>query len=255
MSDKNKKSEKQKKIPVFLAAILILAVSGAIFFYVSYNGDIKKGCESILIIIGIKKDTSEIPVPLSEAGTLKKESSRTKEALKNTSATIAVLRVGEETVYYPEFAFYVLASKKRYEQRFGRDIWSMKINGERAGGLLREDVVEELIQLKIIVKEAEKEGVFLGEAENKEIISVANEQMKGIDPVIAAKYYIDADIIAKIYRENFLANKFFKDYSMKRDGELTEGVFKELYIGWKESYSVTVYEDRLSETDLPEIDI
>ena len=105
MSDKNKKAEKQKKIPVFLAAILILAVSGVIFFYVSYNGDIKKGCESILIIIGIKKDTSEIPVPLSEAGTLKKESSRTKEALKDTSATIAVLRVGEETVYYPLFMY------------------------------------------------------------------------------------------------------------------------------------------------------
>lgn len=176
---------------------------------------------------------------------------REKKYLENTTADTEVLKVNEEAVYYPEFAFYLLASQKAFEEAFGKKVWSIRDRGKNLQELLIEDIAEEIIQLKIVVSEAEKTGLVLSEKEKEEIVSTVTEQLSFIDPVLAAKYYLDAELLTKIYEENFLADKFYAAYLKEKAGEgvTEEGslLFKRAYGEWKRRAHTEVFFEKLHE--------
>ena len=42
---------------------------------------------------------------------------------KTASADIPIIKIGNEVVYYPEFEFYLLATKKDFEAFLGDGVW------------------------------------------------------------------------------------------------------------------------------------
>lgn len=170
------------------------------------------------------------------------------ETKKVISADIPIIKIGEEVVYYPEFEFYLLATKKDYETLLGKGVWSLVRNGRSMEELLKTDIIEEIAHLKIVVNEAKKEGYRLSEAEIQEIKRSAKEQLKGIDPILKAKYYLDEGLITGIYEENFLATKFFDGYSQaaKVEGEEAKRLFNVAYNLWENNYAAEMYWENIN---------
>ena len=161
---------------------------------------------------------------------------------KIVSADLPIIKIGEEIEYYPEFEFYLLATKKDYEAVLGEGVWNVTRNGRSVEELLKTDIIEEIARLKIIVNEAEKEGYSLSDAEAEEIKKVAINQLKGIDPVLKARYYLDEELITGIYEENFLATKFFNRYAESAGvkGEEAKSLFNAAYDSWESSYEANI---------------
>jgi hypothetical protein len=170
------------------------------------------------------------------------------EVKKIISADIPIIKIDDEIVYYPEFEFYLLATKKDYETQLGNGVWSVTRNGRSMEELLKTDIIEEIAHLKIVVNEAKKQGYSLTEAEEVEIKKSAKEQLKGIDPVLKAKYYLDEELIAGIYKENFLATKFFNGYSEAAHvkGEEAKKMFNLAYNKWENSYMAEIYWENIN---------
>lgn len=168
--------------------------------------------------------------------------------LENTTAEIEVLKVGEEIVYFPEFSFYMLSYEKEIEENYGKKAWNIVSKGKKLRELMVEDVVKELIQLKIILLEAKKAGVSMNEKEEAEIEKTVDEQMKNIDSVLVAKYYLDPELLSRIYSENFLADKFFYSYlkSNRKEEKIEEDrLFRTAYEEWEKNYEIEVFEENL----------
>lgn len=166
---------------------------------------------------------------------------------EKTSAELEILSVGENMVYFPEFAFYFLSLKKDAEAALLPALLEFK--GERLGELVLDEVLSELKQLKIVSSEAKKAELTVSPEEKEEIERTIEEQLKGIDPLLLAKYYIDPELLLSIYEENFLAEKFYgfyiKEKQKKGDNRPDEVIFKEAYEGWESSLEVKVFHENI----------
>ena len=171
---------------------------------------------------------------------------------KTASADIPIIRIGDKVVYYPEFEFYLLATKRDFEALLGDDVWKVTKNGRSIEELLKTDIIEEIARLKIVVAEAKKHGYALTEDEEEEIKRTVIEQLKGIDPVLKAKYYLDEELVAGIYMENFLATRFFIGYYEKPgvDKENAKKFFNEDYNIWESRYVADIYWENIDKIDI-----
>lgn len=164
-----------------------------------------------------------------------------KKDLENTTAELEVLRVGEESVSFPEFAFYLLASKKELEGNFGKEVWNLRTQGKKLHDLAVDDVIKEVVQVKVMLAEAKKSELVITDEEKAEIANSVNEQMQNIDPLLVARYYLDSELISKIYEENFLAVKYYHHAIKDEDSVF----FQKKYEKWEKNYSVQILEENL----------
>lgn len=167
----------------------------------------------------------------------------------SSKAELKILTVGEETVYYPEYMFYLLASKKKFEVNFGREIWEEEKEEEKISKLMKEDVAKEIIQLKLMKKKAETEGILLTEAEKKELMSSAGEQFLQIEPILIAKHYFTTDLLAGVYEENFLASKYVRYYEKERNlvgkKKIAEELLTRVYQKLLEENEIVIFYENL----------
>lgn len=164
------------------------------------------------------------------------------------SLDIPMIKIDDEVVYFPEFAFYILATKKDCEKKVGKDIWELTKRGRKIKELVIVDIVDEIMKLKIITKEAKRAGYELSQSEIEEINKTAKDQLNGIDSLIKAKNYIDEELISIIYQENFLATKFFEGYSSEHDltEEEAKAEFKRMYVRWRGKCQVKIYWENIN---------
>ena len=176
---------------------------------------------------------------------------------KTASADIPIIKIGNEVVYYPEFEFYLLATKKDFEAFLGDGVWKVTKNGRSIEELLKTDIIEEIARLKIVVSEAKKQGYVLTGDEEEEIKKTAREQLKEIDPVLKAKYYLNEELVTGIYVENFLATKFFNGYSTKMGIKKEEAkkFFNNDYNVWESEYVADIYWENIDKIDISELEL
>jgi len=176
---------------------------------------------------------------------------------KTASADIPIIKIGNEVVYYPEFEFYLLATKKDFEAFLGDGVWKVTKNGRSIEELLKTDIIEEIARLKIVVSEAKKQGYVLTGDEEEEIKKTAREQLKEIDPVLKAKYYLNEELVTGIYVENFLATKFFNGYSTKMGVKKEEAkkFFNNDYNVWESEYVADIYWENIDKIDISELEL
>lgn len=121
-----------------------------------------------------------------------------------------IMRVGDLGVAYREALLYMYQLKERYEQGFGKNIWDFTLEGDQSfGEYAKEEVMDHLIQIKVITQQAQKEDVALTEDEVAEILGEAEDYLDGIKSADIKKYGLTKELIASIYEENRLAEKMF----------------------------------------------
>lgn len=121
-----------------------------------------------------------------------------------------IIRVGDKEVARDEIMFYVLCVRQQYEGYFGSEIWSVDFGGGQTfEDMCKEDVMNEIIQLKVITSMAEQQNVVVTEDEADEIADTVREQLEEITGQDAVRYNITTELLERIYHDNYLSSKMF----------------------------------------------
>lgn len=127
-----------------------------------------------------------------------------------TGDDTVMMAVGEETVSYGEVLFYLYQLKQKYETSLGAEVWKAEIeDGETFGEYAKNEIVDQLTELKIIHAQAVKEDVTLSAEEITQIEREAQEYMNSVSEEGKKDYHISLELVKKIYQENILAGKMF----------------------------------------------
>ena len=145
---------------------------------------------------------------VEETSSSERAASVSNSNLKEDSSVIAV---GKTTVSYKEYKTYYYFMKNQYESILGTDIWKYNkaVKDKSVGQEAIESVLRQIIQVKVIGKEAAIEKVQLATDEKEE----ADYRAKTVFDSIPAKdkqtQGIELKVLSKIFEENKLAQKMY----------------------------------------------
>lgn len=122
-----------------------------------------------------------------------------------------VFQYGDNIVTKDEVYIYICTIKERYEMQYGEDVWQLSLPASNGDGevsmvdLTRQEVVEEIINVKTLTAHAEEFGVELSEAEQAEIDKKAQEFYSGLTDADIDSMELTEDKVRQVMYENALA--------------------------------------------------
>jgi len=146
------------------------------------------------------------------------------ESQDNLNSGELVAIIGDIKVYYNEAMVYLKSAQANYETEYGKGIWDVDINGDGTsfGQMLKSEVMDQIIQLKIIRSEAQKEGIILEEDEIAQASAYAKEHYDGLTQEDKDKYHITEELLRQVYTDNLLAEKVFEYKTINVDNEVSD---------------------------------
>lgn len=121
-----------------------------------------------------------------------------------------MLTIGKTDVTYSEVMVYVNMIKDKYEPLFSEYIWDFEVGKDKSfQDLAKEEIINQIIRLKIMKNVASEEGIRLTEDEKLEIEDSAAEYLTKISEEQQKRYGINIDVVTTIYEDNFIAQKLF----------------------------------------------
>jgi len=146
------------------------------------------------------------------------------ELLENTGAGELVTIIGDTKVYYNEAMVYLKSAQAGYEAEYGKGIWDVDIKGDGVtfGKMLKDEVMDQIIELKIIRSEALKEGIVLEEDEIAQANAYAKEHYNGLTQEDKEKYHITEELLRQVYSDNLLAEKVFEKKTINVDTRVSD---------------------------------
>lgn len=158
-----------------------------------------------------------------------KDSSYQDEGVNN-GKLIAV--IGNNRFYYNEAMVYLKSVQQNYENEYGSEIWDSDLfdNGITFGQTIKNEVMKNITEIKIISSKAKELGISLSEEE----ISVAKEHAREhyyamtIDDI--DRYLITEELLEKIYKDNILAEKVFETTTLKVDTNILDAETRQITI-------------------------
>jgi foldase protein PrsA len=151
---------------------------------------------------------------------VQKENEETGQA--NSGELMAM--IGDIRLYYNEAMVYLKSAQSNYETQYGRNIWEADIfgNGETFGTMIKEEVINQITELKIIGAQAAKEGITLSEEELADANAYAKEHFEGLTSEDISKYLITEELLRQVYADNLLAEKTFEYYTINVDNKVSD---------------------------------
>ncbi|MGN0506269.1 MAG: SurA N-terminal domain-containing protein [Lachnospiraceae bacterium] len=149
---------------------------------------------------------------------------RNKKEQKTVWNDGSMLRIGESQVDYREGMVYLQAVQEEYEQYYGSDIWMYAIDGQgnTLGELVKEQILEQIIYIKIVCRQADTLGIVLTEEELHEVEEKTKAYMEKIKNSDLILYGVNEDIVRRIYSDNLLARKTFEYVTLNVDTDISD---------------------------------
>lgn len=118
---------------------------------------------------------------------------------------------------------YVLMYKDQYESFFGSEFWDEESeDGTTYGEMFKEELLDEIKQVKILALEAEANGVTLNDEEKDICASNAQEYIESIEEDTLKKTGITADTLAEYDEDYTLYDKYKNELLKEKDVEINE---------------------------------
>lgn len=142
-----------------------------------------------------------------------------------------VIKVGEETVNFNETMVYVLLLKQQYEPNLGKEVWDYNTkDGIRFEAMAKEEVMNEIIQLKIMKDKAIELETTLDEDEKEEVHKTAAKHFDVISREERERYGITLGTLEQVYSDNLLAGKIFDIVTSDADAEVSDEEARQITI-------------------------
>jgi len=159
--------------------------------------------------------------------------SEKEEAVDSTASNgKLIVMIGDNRVYYNEIMVYLKSAQANYEAEYGAGIWEADIlgDGETFGTMMKEEVINQVTELKIIRAKAAELGITLAEEEVAEANAYAQEHYNGLSKEDIQKYLITPELLLQVYSDNLLANKVFENLTINVDTEVAEDEAKQITV-------------------------
>ena len=137
------------------------------------------------------------------------------EMTGETTDSVAVFTIGEETVYLNEVWIYAKAVQQEYEKNYGTGIWSVELQNESGEvqtveTITKEDIIEEILQVKVLVSKADSFGIALSQEEMEQIQRQAEAFIGGLTDADMAETGVNLELAIQVYEENAIASKVYE---------------------------------------------
>ncbi len=161
-----------------------------------------------------------------------KEREDTKKEEEQTNSGELMAMVGDTRIYYNEAMVYLKSAQKNYEAAYGKQIWTADImgNGESFGDMIKDEVMNQITELKIIRAEAAKLDIGLSEEELADANAYAKEHFEGLSTEDINKYLITEELLRQVYADNLLAEKVFENLTINVNTEVSDLESKQITI-------------------------
>jgi len=129
------------------------------------------------------------------------------------------LRIGDTQVDYREALVYLDAAQKDYEQYYGSGIWEYVVDGQgnTIASMLKEQVLEQIIYIKVVCQKANEMGTVLSTEEQEQVDVQVEAYMKKLEGSPLLSEGVNEDIVRRIYSDNLLARKTFEESTLNVD--------------------------------------
>lgn len=134
-----------------------------------------------------------------------------------------MLTIGDSKVTYSEVMVYVNMIKDKYEPLLSEYIWDFEVDENKSfEDMAKEEIINQIIRLKIMNEVADDKGIRLSEDEKLEIEDSAAQYLTQITEKQQKQYGINIDIVKTIYEDNFIAQKLFDVVTADVDTKVTD---------------------------------
>ncbi len=143
-----------------------------------------------------------------------------------------MLMIGDTRVYYNEAMVYLKLAQDKYEADYGSGIWEADIlgNGATFGSMIKQEVINQITELKVISAEAYQQDIALTEEEQADANSYAKEQYKSFSKEELQQYHITEKLLQQVYYDNLLANKMFEKLTINVDNNVPDEDAKQITV-------------------------
>lgn len=149
------------------------------------------------------------------------------------------MEVGETKVYYNEIMVYVLLLKQEYEPSLGSEVWDFTTSeNEKFAEMAKEDIIDQITELKIITNEAKNLGIELDEDEKEIALTAANTHYDAMSQKAKKDYGITLGTLIQVYEDNLLATKVFESVTVDIDTEVPDEEAKQIKV-WQIKVNTT----------------
>lgn len=183
-------------------------------FYITIDGESNKVIEVAYYLLGdIKEKDNE------------KDSSS-----ENKGRLIAV--IGNSRLYFNEAIVYLKSVQSDYEKEYGTSIWTSDLfgDGRTFGEIIKEEVIKNITEIKIITSKAKELGISLSEEEIAMAKEYAREHYYNLTTEDIDKYLITEEVLEKVYKENILAEKVFETKTLNVDTSILDSESRQITI-------------------------
>lgn len=142
-----------------------------------------------------------------------------------------IMTIGDVKVGYAETSVYMRELKDQYQTTFGNTIWSYDLgNGKTFADMAKEEVINQISQLKIIGLMAPELGIEITEEEKVKISANVKKYLSSVSDERKNQYGITEEVMMKSYSDNFLASKVFDVTTSDVNTEISEDESKQITI-------------------------
>lgn len=159
-----------------------------------------------------------------EVTTYKVEDSSSHTSNSNIDKNAIMIRVGNIDVCYSEAMVYLRIAQEIYETEFGNDVWSYDLygNGTTVGAVLKQEVLNQIIQLEIINVVASEKGITLSDDELYEVRNEAADYIQQIPESEKVAYGFTQDLVVRVFAANRLAEKLYETVTIDIDTDVSD---------------------------------
>ncbi len=126
------------------------------------------------------------------------------------SENSTVIAVGQTPVSYREYKMYYYFMKNQYDELLGDQVWKQSAGSDKTiGQEAIEDVLRMIIQVKVICKVAQRQGIELEADEKEDADYNAKKLCESLDDKTKTENMIDVQQMMTIFEENRLAEKVY----------------------------------------------
>ncbi len=135
-----------------------------------------------------------------------------------------VFTVSDERVSLTEWYLYALWQISGLESMYGKTIWDYSVDGEGTTmwDAVKEDIMEQIVYIKIVCARAESLGITLNEDDQLDINLQTEDFMNKLTTEQKSKYKITPEIVKGIYEDNVLAMKVYENLTLNIDTNIPD---------------------------------
>lgn len=141
-----------------------------------------------------------------------------------------VVSVGNEDVYYSEAMIYFKYIQAKYEAYFGNAIWDYDFGSRTFGDMAKQEIIDMIVQTKIIDDQANKYKVVLSEDDELQVQQNSEKFLAGLTEEDKARYGLTEEAVQAFYRDNKIYEGVYDAATMDVDTDVSDDAAKQVTI-------------------------